>query len=165
MYDLMGQKITIGRQGESLARLIQFDASSWLAQWPDARIVLMLRRPGESTLYAADAHVEGNALCWMPTNADTAISGMGYYELRAESGDVVVKSITGPMVINVSLTGAETDPPDPYKDWLGRLLDAAQPGPPGPRGDPGPQGIPGPMASFAIDNEGNLCYTYDTKEA
>lgn len=165
MYDLMGRKITIGRQGESLARLIQFDVSPWLVQWPDARIVLMLRRPGETTPYAADTHVDGSVLCWLPTSADTAISGMGYYELRAERGDVVAKSITGPVVINASLTGAETDPPDPYKDWLNRLLDAAQPGPQGPQGNPGPRGEPGPMAHFAIDGEGNLCYTYDTKEA
>lgn len=166
MYDLTGKRIAIGRQGENLARLIQFDVSPWLAQWPDAQVVLILRRPGEVTPYAAETYMDGSALCWLPSNADTALSGLGYYEVRAEYGDTVIKSITGPMIINASLTGADPNAPDPYKDWLSRLLDAAQPGPPGPQGIPGPVGPPGPMAAFAIDGEGNLCYKYDdTKEA
>ncbi len=66
---------------------------------------------------------------WVVSAADTAIpSDAGQYgraELRLVQGNVVVKSCVYSTMIAESLTGAETDPPEPAEDWTNRVVQAA----------------------------------------
>lgn len=36
--------IDLGRQGENMARTVEIDVSSMLAQWPEAAITLLVKR-------------------------------------------------------------------------------------------------------------------------
>lgn len=66
---------------------------------------------------------------WVVSAADTAIpSDAGQYgraELRLVQGDVVVKSCVYNTMIAASLTGTETDTPEPAEDWTNRVVQAA----------------------------------------
>lgn len=43
--------IDLGRQGENLARTVEIDVSSMLAQWPDAAITLLVKRKHDAEPY------------------------------------------------------------------------------------------------------------------
>lgn len=45
----------LGKQGEHLAREIQFDVSPWLEKWPDGQCAVTAMRPGGTTPYIANA--------------------------------------------------------------------------------------------------------------
>lgn len=73
--------------------------------------------------------MQGAVPVWVVSAADTAIpSDAGQYgraELRLVQGEVVVKSCVYSTMIAASLTGAETDPPEPAEDWTNRVVQAA----------------------------------------
>lgn len=73
--------------------------------------------------------MQGYVPVWVVSAADTAIpSDAGQYgraELRLVQGEVVVKSCVYSTMIAASLTGAETDPPEPAEDWTNRVVQAA----------------------------------------
>ena len=122
--------LPIGHQGENLARAIAFpDAAGWAAEYGGGTYALWHQRPGESTQYPAVLEMQGNVPVWVVLAADTAIpSDAGQYgraELRLVQGNVIVKSFIYSTMIAASLTGAETDPPEPAEDWTNRIVQAA----------------------------------------
>ena len=118
--------IDIGRQGENLARVIEFDVSSLVAAWPDATITLLVKRKRDVDPYFADVTVEDGVLRWPITSTETAIVGDGKMEIQAVYGDVVAKSVTGIFRVTSSLSGsASTALPEVHPSWVDRLLAAA----------------------------------------
>lgn len=122
--------LPLGHQGENLARAIAFPrAAGWAAEFGGGTYSLWHQRPGESTQYPAVLEMQGDVPVWVVSAADTAIpSDAGQYgraELRLVQGDVVVKSCVYSTMIAASLTGAETDPPEPAEDWTNRIVQAA----------------------------------------
>ncbi len=116
--------IDLGRQGENLARTIEIDVSSLLAQWPDAAISLLVKRKHDADPYVANTEVRDGVLYWPITAADTASAGDGKVELRAVCGEVLAKSATGSTRVTASLTGNETDPPEAAQGWVDQVLEA-----------------------------------------
>lgn len=122
--------LPLGHQGENLARAIAFPrAAGWAAEFGGGTYAMWHQRPGESTQYPAVLEMHGDVPMWVVSAADTAIpSDAGQYgraELRLVQGDVVVKSCVYSTMIAASLTGAETDPPEPAEDWTNRVVQAA----------------------------------------
>lgn len=118
--------IDIGRQGENLARVIEFDVSSLVATWPDAVITLLVKRKRDMEPYFADVTVKDGVLRWPITSTETSIVGDGKMEIQAVYGDVVAKSVTGVFRVTNSLSGsASTVLPEVHPSWVDRLLAAA----------------------------------------
>lgn len=117
--------INLGRQGENLARTIEIDVSDMLTEWPGATIKLAVKRKYDNEPYWAETRMEDNVLYWPITYADTAYPGGGQLEIRAYSGETLVKSVLGWTVVHDSLTSNHYKTPDPSKWWVDKVLDAA----------------------------------------
>lgn len=125
IYDIRSLPlIYLGRQGENLARTVDIDVSAMLDAYPDAAVGLIFQRAGETELYIGATSLEDNILSWPITAAVTAHAGRGKIEVRAMLGQVVVKSVTAPTRVDISLSGAGS-PPDPEDDWINDVMQAA----------------------------------------
>ena len=116
--------IDLGRQGENLARTVEIDVSSMLAQWPDAVITLLVKRKHDAEPYIADTTVKDGVLFWPITTVETADAGDGKLEIRATCGEVIAKSATGTFRVTASLTGSGTEPPASEQGWVDKVIAA-----------------------------------------
>lgn len=124
-YDVTkGGYILLGRCGENLARTVEIDVSEYLAEYPGAVVTLLHRRHGESGIYPVATELRDGFLVWQPTSADTAIAGSGEAEVRVTVDGVLAKSKILSTMVDKSLTGQETDVPEPGMDWVDKITDA-----------------------------------------
>lgn len=124
-YDVTkGGYILLGRCGENLARTVEIDVSEYLKEYPGAVVTLLHRRHGESGIYPVAVELRDGCLVWQPTSADTAIVGDGEAEVRVTVDGVLAKSKILSTVVDKSLTGQETDVPQPGMDWVDKITTA-----------------------------------------
>lgn len=124
-YDVTkGGYILLGRCGENLARTVEIDVSEYLVEYPGAVVTLLHRRHGESGIYPVAAELRDGCLVWQPTSADTAIAGSGEAEVRVTVNGVLAKSKILSTMVDKSLTGQETDAPEPGMDWVDKITNA-----------------------------------------
>lgn len=124
-YDVTkGGYILLGRCGENLARTVEIDVSEYLKEFPGAVATLLHRRHGESGIYPVAAELRDGCLVWQPTSADTAIVGSGEAEVRITVDGVLAKSKILSTMVDKSLTGQETDAPEPGMDWVDKITNA-----------------------------------------
>lgn len=124
-YDVTkGGYIPLGRCGENLARTVEIDVSEYLVEYPGAVVTLLHRRHGESGIYPVAAELRDGCLVWQPTSADTAIAGSGEAEVRVTVDGVLAKSKILSTMVDKSLTGQETDAPEPGMDWVDKITTA-----------------------------------------
>ena len=124
-YDVTkGGYILLGRCGENLARTVEIDVSEYLAEYPGALVTLLHRRHGESGIYPVAAELRDGCLVWQPTSADTAIAGSGEAEVRVTVDGVLAKSKILSTMVDKSLTGQETEAPEPGMDWVDKVISA-----------------------------------------
>lgn len=124
-YDVTkGGYILLGRCGENLARTVEIDVSEYLKEYPGAVVTLLHRRHGESGIYPVAAELRDGCLVWQPTSADTAIVGDGEAEVRVTVNGVLAKSKILSTMVDKSLTGQETDAPEPGMDWVDKITTA-----------------------------------------
>lgn len=124
-YDVTkGGYILLGRCGENLARTVEIDVSEYLKEYPGAVVTLLHRRHGESGIYPVAAELRDGCLVWQPTSADTAIVGDGEAEVRVTVDGVLAKSKILSTMVDKSLTGQETDVPEPGMDWVDKITTA-----------------------------------------
>ena len=113
--------IHIGRLGENIYTLVQFDISEYLAQYPNATAILLNMRPGDSAAYpVANTTTDEQYLYWTVSSADLTVKGMGYCELVIQDGEVVAKSIIYPTQIMDALDGSGDEPAD-WDTWLSQF--------------------------------------------
>lgn len=124
-YDVTkGGYILLGRCGENLARTVEIDVSEYLNEYPGAVVTLLHRRHGERGIYPVAAELRDGCLVWQPTSADTAIVGDGEAEVRVTVNGVLAKSKILSTIVDKSLTGQETDAPEPGMDWVDKITTA-----------------------------------------
>ena len=124
-YDVTkGGYILLGRCGENLARTVAIDVSKYLVEYPGAVVTLLHRRHGESGIYPVAVELRDGCLVWQPTSADTAIAGSGEAEVRVTVDGVLAKSKILSTMVDKSLTGQETDAPEPGMDWVDKITTA-----------------------------------------
>ena len=91
--------ICLGKQGEANHLRIEFDCSGWLAEYPDAVIVLYYFAPerAEDNPFRPVLSVEGTDRVWIISEVDTMHAGNGVIELVLEDAETaaVLKSATG----------------------------------------------------------------------
>lgn len=119
-----GGYILLGRCGENLARTVEIDVSEYLVEYPGAVVTLLHRRHGESGIYPVAVELRDGCLVWQPTSADTAIAGSGEAEVRVTVNGVLAKSKILSTMVDKSLTGQETDAPEPGMDWVDKITTA-----------------------------------------
>lgn len=96
----LGRKtISLGKQGEANHLRIEFDCSGWLAEYPDAVIVLYYFAPkrAEDNPFRPVLSEEGTDRVWIVSEEDTMHAGNGVIELVLEDAETaaVLKSATG----------------------------------------------------------------------
>lgn len=117
--------LDLGYQGENKARTIEIDMTAWLEEFPGAKVGMMVRRPGEATLYPADLKHDGNIIRWGIKSGDVAIAGEGEAQiiLTNEEG-VQLRSRVVKTKITVSMSGTEVEAPPPQTNWVQEVLNA-----------------------------------------
>lgn len=117
--------LDLGYQGENKVRTIDIDITTWLEEYPGAKVVLMVKRPDEDVYYPAGKQ-EGNVLLWVIDRADRLYAGRGEAQviLKGED-DVELRTRVVRTKISPSLSGTEVEAPPPYATWVGDVLDAA----------------------------------------
>ena len=119
--------ISLGKQGENLARKIYFDeVRTWKETFGEGKCELLHQRSGDEAPYPVVLDLEDDRVCWKITNSDTAIVGDGKCELHYTVDGVVVKSKTWKTSVAESLGGEIAEPPEPYKGWVDEVLGAAE---------------------------------------
>lgn len=120
-----GMTISLGREGENLARKIIFDVSSWQAEYGDGKVSLVANKDGAEP-YPCDITVDGSIVTWMITSSDTAESGFGRCELHYIVGDTLVKSDMWRTYTADALGTPAPEPPEPQQAWVDKVLAAGQ---------------------------------------
>ena len=119
-----GSILPLGKQGENLARKIQFDISRWIGTLGPGTVQLLHQRRGDEAPYPVAVEREGNFAVWTVTNADTAAPGTGHAELQYYVGDALAKSETWMTKVFPALGPAGETPPEAQQGWVDRVLQA-----------------------------------------
>ena len=119
-----GSILPLGKQGENLARKIQFDISRWIGSFGPGTVQLLHQRSGDEAPYPVAVEQEGDCAVWTVTNADTAVPGTGSTELQYYVGDTLVKSETWMTKVFPALGPASETPPEAQQGWVDQVLQA-----------------------------------------
>ena len=115
--------LSLGRQGENLARRIAFKLpSNWDMSDPAASVQLVVQRAGESAAYPVMLSCEDGVYYWDVTATDTGRDGYGLCELRYLLGDVLAKSMTWLTNVAESISDDLTEPPDAAQNYLSQVM-------------------------------------------
>lgn len=117
-----GSILPLGKQGENLARKIQFDISRWIGTLGPGTVQLLHQRNGDETPYPVAVEQEGNLAVWTVTSADTAAPGTGHAELQYYVGDALAKSETWMTKVFPALGPAGETPPEAQQGWVDQVL-------------------------------------------
>ena len=118
--------LSLGRQGENLARQVVFDLSAWVEEYGPGVVELIAQRPGDDAPYPVAVRRDGESMLWDLTAADTAVAdGYGRCELRWYVGDILAKSKIWRTWVEPAMdTPSETAPPEPEQGWVNKVLAA-----------------------------------------
>ena len=118
--------LSLGRQGENLARQVVFDLSAWVEEYGPCVVELIAQRPGDDAPYPVAVRRDGESMLWDLTAADTAVAdGYGRCELRWYVGDILAKSKIWRTWVEPAMdTPSETAPPEPEQGWVNKVLAA-----------------------------------------
>ena len=118
-----GSILPLGKQGENLAKQIQFDISRWISNFGPGTVQLLHQRSSDEAPYPVAVEQEGGRAVWTVTNADTAAAGTGRAELQYYVGDALAKSETWLTKVLAALGPAgETPPPEAQQGWVDQVL-------------------------------------------
>ena len=120
--------LSLGRQGENLARQVVFDLSAWVEEYGPGVVELIAQRPGDEKPYPVAVKRDGTQVIWDITSVETEVSTQeqtGKCELRYYVGETLAKSkIWRTWVESAMDTPSETTPPEPEKGWVDKILEA-----------------------------------------
>lgn len=119
-----GSILPLGKQGENLAKQIQFDISRWISNFGPGTVQLLHKRSGDETPYPVAVEQEGDRAVWTVTSADTAAAGTGRAELQYYVGDALAKSETWMTKVLPALGDASEMPPEAQQSWVDQVLQA-----------------------------------------
>ena len=119
-----GSILPLGKQGENMARKIQFDISRWIGTFGPGTVQLLHQRSGDEAPYPVAVEQAGNLAVWTVTSADTAAAGTGYAELQYYVGDALAKSETWMTKVLPALGDAGETPPEAQQGWVDQVLQA-----------------------------------------
>ena len=128
-----GKVINIGRAGENLATIVEFDVADWIRDFGNSGFFSLYVQQGGGGYYpqnlvrSSAAELTNNIVEWEVTNSNTAIVGLGKCELvYAISGEndnsIIVKSIIYDIVVTNSLDiEAQGSVPSAIESWINEV--------------------------------------------
>ena len=122
-----GARILLGKQGENKAVRVVWSGivEQYAKLYGDGRFELVVVQKGQA--YPAVVSVDGADLVWDVLAADVATVGAGSLELIYYVGDTIAKSQTWDTFVVASKSAeGTTDPPEPQKAWVDKVLEAGQ---------------------------------------
>ena len=119
-----GSILPLGKQGENMARKIQFDISRWIGTFGPGTVQLLHQRSGDDAPYPVAVEKDGTQAIWTVTSADTAAAGTGRAELQYYVGDALAKSETWMTKVLATLGPAGETPPEAQQGWVDQVLQA-----------------------------------------
>jgi hypothetical protein len=117
--------ISLGYQGENLARCAVFDLSVFRSVYGEGSAQLLVIRPGEKEPYPVVLEANGDKAKWVISNADTANAGSGKAEMRWYVGDTLAKTSIWKTTVQAALGEPSDNPPEPYENWMEEMLGVA----------------------------------------
>lgn len=125
MYVKPSSLLWLGRTGENNAREIVFDIHHWQDEYGPGIVELIVKRPGEESMYPVAVETDGGFVHWVISSADVEHAGTdGRAELRYYIGDTLVKSKIWVTSISKSLELPEIMPPEPQQSWVDQVIQA-----------------------------------------
>lgn len=122
-----GAHILLGKQGENKAVRVVWPGivEQYTKLYGDGQFELVVVQKGQA--YPAVVSVAGTDLVWDVLAADVATVGAGSLELIYYVGDTIAKSQTWDTFVVASKSAeGTTDPPEPQKAWVDKVLAAGQ---------------------------------------
>lgn len=119
--------IRIGTETENGVEQIAFDASDWLAAWPDMQLSVWAQEPKTDVMYEAQAHRDGAKIVWDVGAQDTRVSGYGAVLVMGETeGGERKLSTRARTYIRESGMNATADAPLAQQPWYTGAMEAAR---------------------------------------
>lgn len=123
------REITLGRQGENAATVVEFDVSILRQTYGDGTPYLFHRRSCDAAAYPVAITTDGDTVRWVVTAGDTAhrtSATHGQAEMHWIVDETLAKSVIWRTYVAGALeTGGDT-PPDAVTPWYNQLLDAIE---------------------------------------
>lgn len=116
--------LLLGKQGENLARRVQFDISRWISSFGPGAVQLLHQRSGDEAPYPVAVEQDGTLAIWKVSSADTARPGGGHCELRYYVDETLAKSETWMTKVLPALGDASETPPEAQQGWVEQVLQA-----------------------------------------
>lgn len=112
--------LSIGKQLENNSTDFIFNAETWLNQFPDGIIALLIRRAEEEDFYVANTGINfvNKTVSWMITAYDTEIPGYNLAEFQLISDGAVRKSATFKIYVTTSLYTGQAPHETPAPQWV-----------------------------------------------
>ena len=107
-----------GRRGENLVTCVSFNLSVFIRNYGEGTVVLMVKRPKDSTAYPVEVERKGNLAVWTLTATDTRYAGEGECELFWYVGEQLKKSVIYRFWIGRDVGDVSVAPPEPYESWV-----------------------------------------------
>ena len=121
--------LSLGRQGENLARQVVFDIRDLESLYGSGTVEVIHQRPGDAQPYPLAVQRDGTLVTWDVTATDTEMSAAtaneryGKCELRYYAGETLAKSqIWRTWVESAMDTPSETAPPEPEQGWVDQVI-------------------------------------------
>ena len=121
--------LSLGRQGENLARQVVFDIRDLESLYGSGTVEVIHQRPGDAQPYPLAVQRDGTLVTWDVTATDTEMSAAtaneryGKCELRYYAGETLAKSqIWRTWVESAMGTPSETTPPEPEQGWVEQVV-------------------------------------------
>ncbi len=121
IYAQNKRSLTLGYQGENLARRVLFDISHWVELFGPGTPRLLAQRGGDLQPYPCTVEQDGTLVSWVISAADVACPGSGHCELAYLVGDQVVKSRTWHTVTQPAMGEPGETPTPPMESWLNEV--------------------------------------------
>ena len=121
--------LSLGRQGENLARQVVFDIRDLESLYGSGTVEVIHQRPGDAQPYPLAVQRDGTLVTWDVTATDTEMSAAtaneryGKCELRYYAGETLAKSqIWRTWVESALSTPSETAPPESEQGWVDQVV-------------------------------------------
>lgn len=112
--------INLGKVGENNHLNLVFDVRAWMADYPDAEVVIYFKPASPGAPYIIDPTIEDGYASWVVRDVDTAFVGSGNMELILRNTDdgTVIKSVTANTKVAASPSSVPpSDSETPAGDW------------------------------------------------
>lgn len=110
-------RLNLGRLGENDVTEVIFNFSSWVEEFGEGDVALMVERNGDEGPYLVPLSIEEHLATWTVSASDLANEGFGRAEYKYTVGEKVVKSQIFETFVLEALDNS-SEPPTPWKSYI-----------------------------------------------